>query len=78
MQSYLYTMQELVKEVTLINHMNNINGFAILNYSLGGILNYNFLSVLIHVSPTIQYIAGHSYKINTHYNTGADEFVAWD
>ena len=25
---YLYTMQELVKEVTLINHM--INGFALL------------------------------------------------
>ena len=24
------TMQELVKEVTLINHMNNINGFALL------------------------------------------------
>ena len=58
--------------------MNNINGFAILHgiiYSLGGILNY---SVPIHISPTIQYIAGHSYKINTHYKTGADEFVAWE
>ena len=29
--SHTYTMQELVKEVTLINHMNNINGFAILH-----------------------------------------------
>ena len=69
-------MQELVKEVTLINHMNNINGFAILHGItpyIGGILNYKLtLSVLI------QYIAGHSYKINTHYNTGADEFVAWE
>ena len=67
-------MQELVKEVTFINNIN-----FVWNYSLGGILNYNFsLSVLIHVSPTIQYIAGHSYIINTHYNTGADEFVAWE
>ena len=40
-------------------------------------MNYNFfLSVLMHISPTIHYNAGHSYKINTHYNTGADEFVA--
>ena len=56
-------MQELVKEVTLINHMNNINGFA-WNYSLGGILNYNFLinpfSSDTYQSPTIQHIAGHS------------------
>ena len=28
MQSYLYTMQELIKEVTLINHI--YNGFVIL------------------------------------------------
>ena len=28
----------------------------------------------MHIS---HYNAGHSYKINTHYNTGADEFVAW-
>ena len=26
------------------------------------------------ISPTIHYNAGH-YKINTHYNTGADEFL---
>ena len=31
----------------------------------------------MHISPTIHYNAGHSYKMNTHYNTGADEFVAW-
>ena len=31
----------------------------------------------MHISPTIHYNAGHNYKINTHYNTGADEFVAW-
>ena len=31
----------------------------------------------MHISPTIHYNAGHSYKINTHYNIGADEFVAW-
>ena len=31
----------------------------------------------MHISTTIHYIAGHNYKINTHYNTGADEFVAW-
>ena len=37
------------------------------------ILNYNSYSVLMHISPTIHYNAGHSY---THYNTGADEFVA--
>ena len=36
------------------------------------------LSVLMHISPTIQYNAGHSYKINTHYSTGTDEFVAWE
>ena len=39
-------------------------------------LNYNFLinpfSSDMHISPTIHYNAGHSYKINT----GADEFVA--
>ena len=35
------------------------------------------LSVLMHISPTIQYNAGHNYKISTHNNTGADEFVAW-
>ena len=52
-------MQELVKEVTLINH---INGFAILH----GITPYEVyliiisLSVLIHISPTMQHIAGHS------------------
>ena len=51
-------MQELVKEVTLINHKNNICNFA-WNYSLGGILKLT-LSVLIHISPTIQHIAGHS------------------
>ena len=28
----------------------------------------------MHISPTIHY---NSYKMNTHYNTGADEFVAW-
>ena len=69
---HTYTMQELVKEVTLINHSNN--GFAI--FSLAGILNYNFLinpfSSDMHFSPTIYYNAGHSYIINT----GADEFVA--
>ena len=32
------------------------------------------LSVLMHISPTN---ACHNYKINTHYNTGADEFAAW-
>ena len=31
----------------------------------------------MHISPTIHYNAGRNYKINTHYNTGADEFVAW-
>ena len=31
----------------------------------------------MHISPTVHYNAGHSYiQINTHYNTGADEFVA--
>ena len=45
-------------------------------FFLGGILNS--IAVLMHISPTIQYNAGHSYKINTHSNTGADEFVAWD
>ena len=30
----------------------------------------------MHISPTIHYNAGHSYKINTHCNTGDDEFVA--
>ena len=56
-------MQELVKEVTLLNHMNNICNFA-WNYSLGGILIYNFLinpfSSDTYQSPTIQHIAGHS------------------
>ena len=72
-------MQELVKEVTLKNHSNN--GFAVLHginyaFSLGGILSYNLR--FQHISPTIHYYAGYSYKINTHYNnTGADEFVAW-
>ena len=28
----------------------------------------------MHISPTIHYNAGHSYKINTHCNTEADEF----
>ena len=28
----------------------------------------------MHISPTIHYNAGHSYKVNVHYNTGADEF----
>ena len=32
----------------------------------------------MHISPTIHNNAGHSYIMNTHYNTGADEFVAWD
>ena len=40
------------------------------------ILLYCVLLVLMHVSPTIHYNAGHNYKINTH-NIGADEFVAW-
>ena len=30
----------------------------------------------MHISPTIHYDAGHNYKINARYNTGADEFVA--
>ena len=31
---------------------------------------------MIHISPTIQHIAGHS---SIHIiNTGADEFVAWE
>ena len=28
----------------------------------------------MHISPAMHYNAGHSYKINGHYNTGADEF----
>ena len=67
--SHTYTMQELVKEVTLKNHSNN------------GLWNWHTelltLSVLMHISPTIHYNAGHNYKISIHYNTGADEFVAW-
>ena len=63
---HTYTMQELVKEVTLIKH--SINGFAILHGNK--LVNYNFLinpfSSDMHISPTIHYNAGHS-------NTGADE-----
>ena len=65
-------MQELVKEVTLKN----------MDLQFGMELSflprrYNFLtlSVLMHISLTLHYNAGHSYKINK--NTGADEFVAW-
>ena len=65
-------MQELVKEVTLINHSKQF----CMELTLGGILNYNFLinpfSSDMHISLTLHYNAGHSYKINT----GADEFVA--
>ena len=32
--------------------------------------------IIMHISPTIHYNVGHSYKISIH-NTGADEFVAW-
>ena len=35
----------------------------------------------MHISPTIHYNAGHNYKINTHYNTGADDgkrFSPWE
>ena len=69
-----YTMQELVKEVTLINHSNN--GFANLHginqaFSLGSILNYNFLinpfSSDTHTYVSVlHYNAGDSYEINTH------------
>ena len=34
----------------------------LINFSLGGMLNYNL--VPMHISPTIHYKAGHSYKIN--------------
>ena len=35
----------------------------------------------MHISPTIHYNAGHSYKINTHYNTNllhGNKFSPWE
>ena len=64
---------ELVKEVTLINHSNN--GFAVLLLSFlprRYTERINPFSSDMHISPTIHYNAGHSYKINS----GADEMVA--
>ena len=64
-------MQELVKEVTVITigAMDLLIKLLPRRYTELQLT----LSVLMHISPTIQYNAGHSYKINTH-NTGA----AWE
>ena len=57
--------------------MNWICNF-VWNYSLGGILKYNFLINPFGSDTCQSYNTGHSYKINTHYNTEADEYVAWE
>ena len=76
-------MQELVKvkeSKTIITVVAILHGIKLSPY-IGGILKYNFLinpfSSDAYICPTIHYNAGRNYKINTHYNAGADEFVAW-
>ena len=60
---YIYTMQGLVKEVTLKSHGNNAPA-VLYAFSLGGILNYNFFInpfSLMRIGPTIHYNAGDNY-----------------